>query len=116
MSTESTTTTPVPVHDVSVSVLGSGFQAGVNNFCIHTALEAMRSIKVVSRDDLSAMVNVLVYDNLYASGQIDRYNDKLVWRNFSITIDPASTFDGPVVDSVLSDSKGNKVILRTHEY
>ncbi len=105
--------TPIPVYDVSGD---SCFCHGVTNFCIANALAAMRSIKVVTRDDLSAMVNVLVYDNLYISGQVDQFDGKVTWCNFWLSADPDSTFGGPGVDSVLSDSKGNKVILRTREY
>ncbi len=102
----------IPVYDAS----NTCFMAGVSNFCIANALAAMRSIKVITRDDLSARVNVMVYDHLYASGQVHTYDGKLTWCQFILSVDPDSTFGSAIVDSLLSDSKGNKVILRTREY
>jgi hypothetical protein len=116
-----TSTSDTPVYDVTEV----SFIRGVTDFTLENVYAALRAARILSRNNLFAKLPITVYDKLNIHDQlVFRYKDpcdssldkNVYWREFTVTIDEESDCTSAIVVSELSDSKGNKILLRTREF
>lgn len=104
--------TDIPIYEVS----GPWFEVGVTNFTLENVYAACRSAKIYARKDVHIELDLAVHDSLDVMSQIERdVEGNLQWMNFTVSIAPNYT-PKTYSDSLISDTFGNKVILRTRQY
>lgn len=102
------------VYDIS----GGYCSPGTSTFNLYTMYDACRYGRIRKRtSQVSLKLALLIYDRLDADDMIDHLPDgSMRWRTFSVSIDQESIIGRQVVDTLISDDEGNRVILRTREY
>ncbi len=102
-----------PVYDVS----GVVFTRGVTDFTTENVLCALRSVGIIERMRLFALVPVIIYDKLLQSNLLEYCSDGTIrWGRLEITIDPNDKCaDKVFARTFLSDGR-TEVMLITREY